>query len=102
MSERTKGKWEYEVDEFGVATIYHIGKLISEKDWRTFICNTSETNASFICLACNYHDRLVDALKKIASRTVDEEPPYRVMKADQMGDLAKQLLLEIEAEGKKI
>lgn len=81
MSERTKGYWK--IDK--VATAGGAPIIVSDKCWlggkrkiaKVLYHYGSEDpevspNAKFICLAVNYHDRLVEALNAISVKIVEQ------------------------------
>jgi hypothetical protein len=100
MSERTKGNWK--IDK--IATAGGAPIIVSDKCWlggkrqiaKVLYHSGSEDpevypNAKFICLAANYHDRLVEALKFFMEHSGDRLDDYKY-------DEFEELLLNIEQE----
>jgi len=115
MTERTKGFWK--IDK--IATAGGAPIIVSDKCWlggkrhiaKVLYHSGSEDpevypNAKFICLAVNYHDRLVEALKETVKQIsmACETKDCRGIKCSgcvlKLNSSTRELLSEIKKESK--
>jgi len=99
MTEHTKTPWvavQYPDQSWGVRSALFAIATIVAQDMEDRDNGEEAANSRFIVTACNHHDELVAALKRIASGE-----GYYGAQAAEYKQIARDVLSELEAEDAK-